>query len=119
MYCSSCRQLVPSGAKFCTGCGVAAAYVAVLDPACRGCGTKLPAGAQFCLNCGTQVGLVQLRYSPNRVESPTNEGITIIGIATFLVKLLFGFVLARAFLAVLAIVIVWLLFWPVMHLLFD
>ncbi len=48
--CAACKAQVPSGAKFCPGCGKPA-----LPPgttACPECQTPNPQGAKFCMNCG-------------------------------------------------------------------
>ena len=49
--CPSCKAPVPSGAKFCPGCGAKAAA----PGACGSCGQTLIAGAKFCPHCGTGV----------------------------------------------------------------
>jgi len=48
--CSQCGQTLPSGAKFCNGCG------APVGKTCRNCQHTLQSNARFCDNCGTPVG---------------------------------------------------------------
>ena len=48
--CPSCNTMNAAGAKFCGGCGAAAAPAGV---ECASCHTQNPAGAKFCANCGT------------------------------------------------------------------
>lgn len=44
--CTSCREAIAPGSKFCMQCG------APVESACAGCGEKLPAEARFCPACG-------------------------------------------------------------------
>lgn len=46
MNCPNCNADVPSGARFCSGCGTSLAGV------CRACGTSNQADARFCSQCG-------------------------------------------------------------------
>ena len=46
--CPACRAPLPSGSRYCPGCGKANNYTA----ACPACGVALPAGACFCPSCG-------------------------------------------------------------------
>jgi membrane protease subunit (stomatin/prohibitin family) len=50
-FCSDCGANVPSGAKFCPGCGKPQAI-----SGCSGCGQPVPDGAKFCPHCGTKQG---------------------------------------------------------------
>jgi ribosomal protein L40E len=58
LQCSKCNATLPSGARFCAGCGTAV----VQTPAnvgkkfCTGCGQPLAAQAKFCAGCGTPSG---------------------------------------------------------------
>ena len=48
--CPQCQTAVPADARFCPGCGRAAA-----PDGCTGCGRDLAAGTRFCPACGTPV----------------------------------------------------------------
>lgn len=48
--CPSCQIPIPSGSKFCPGCGKAA--VAPGSVACPKCSASVPAGSRFCPGCG-------------------------------------------------------------------
>ncbi len=49
--CSSCKQPLRSGAKFCDNCGAPAP----VSNLCKSCGKILRPGAKFCDNCGSPV----------------------------------------------------------------
>lgn len=49
MTCRSCGRALEADARFCPGCGAAAA------PTCAACGTPLDEGARFCKSCGAPV----------------------------------------------------------------
>ena len=52
--CPKCGAQVPSGAKFCPGCGEK--VEAMTGGFCPQCGKKLEPGTKFCPQCGTKVG---------------------------------------------------------------
>lgn len=47
--CPKCGAPVPTGSRFCPGCG---AQVAPAGNVCPKCGAQVPAGARFCPGCG-------------------------------------------------------------------
>ena len=49
--CPECHAEVPTGAKFCPGCGKAVQQ----DRFCSECGTKVKSTAKFCSNCGNKM----------------------------------------------------------------
>ncbi|MCH7737440.1 MAG: zinc ribbon domain-containing protein [Chloroflexi bacterium] len=62
--CHACRTMNPSGAKFCSSCGIS------LANDCPECGAEASAEARFCLKCGHQ-----LRRDPDARESELPEGL--------------------------------------------
>jgi membrane protease subunit (stomatin/prohibitin family) len=50
--CPACGGICPDGARFCPSCGKPLAPAGV----CSGCGVPLAAGARFCTSCGTAAG---------------------------------------------------------------
>ncbi|MGC4069204.1 MAG: zinc ribbon domain-containing protein [Polyangiaceae bacterium] len=54
--CTKCHASLPSGARFCAGCGTAVVQAVAQPRFCTGCGQSLAAGARFCAGCGTPNG---------------------------------------------------------------
>ncbi|MGI6113755.1 MAG: SPFH domain-containing protein [Mahellales bacterium] len=59
LSCASCGIQLPSGARFCTGCGAKVDIPQADSPAgslfCHNCGQKLQPGARFCSGCGMKL----------------------------------------------------------------
>jgi RNA polymerase subunit RPABC4/transcription elongation factor Spt4 len=64
---AGCGAAVPSGAKFCPGCGAAQTATQF----CIACGVEMPSGAKFCPSCGeSQTPTAQDPTPPSSPEEP-------------------------------------------------
>ena len=50
--CTGCGRMIPTGSKFCMGCGTPAP-AAPVGRTCKNCGSVIPDGSKFCMSCGT------------------------------------------------------------------
>jgi hypothetical protein len=93
---------------------------------CSACGTAVSPGSKFCFACGSAVSLAGATAvpvvlvtgpPPKTIKQRANDTTELIGRVGC--NLLVGFLVFKVAVVIAIIIGCWLLFWPVMHMMFG